>query len=365
MTNQKIRKQIEKFLSKPDEGFVVRTGEIAGKNATLIFPGKAGVDWNEKNLIFRSLLVDEEFNVISSGFKKFFNFFEKPDIEPWEHTSFMTTEKKDGSLAIISKVGGEVVFRTRGTFSAKTLANGFEVDFFREKYPQVFSHASEERSLLCEWESPRNRIVLDPGDEPKLTLIGAVSHKDLRYVSYNQLRQLSYLTGVPEVSCHHFAGTEDLFRYVEKLEETEGFVLQSPDHQSFRKVKTEWYLKAHKLRTQFNFNVLLGIAERNGWPVDFESMSEVIAKEADFEVAQQSKELIEGYCERMSLFVSEKEKVKRFVDGLPDIPKKELSSEILRRYPSGCWRSGYAFSLVNGNPLKNKVVENFLREKYN
>jgi hypothetical protein len=122
------------------ESFMVHQHKIGEHEVTLVQPIHIGATWNRGNLIFRSSVWDKEGNPVSLSFKKFFNWDEKPDIDPAPETleGAKLLEKLDGSTLIISRYKGITVMRTRGTVDAYQQANADELTFLREKYDKFF-----------------------------------------------------------------------------------------------------------------------------------------------------------------------------------------------------------------------------------
>ena len=190
------------------EGFFLKFGEIAGDRVGLYTP-KPDVGWDATNLQYRSLILNESGEIVSIGFKRFFNLLERQELDSWVHSwPVSATAKHDGSLLIVSNYKGEVIHRTRGTFCATNLENGAEIEFLKKKYPNVFGVAAP-YSYLYEWETPSNRIVLEPPKEPTLTLIGAISHDTLSYVSHRELDCLAKIFGVARPKYYNFDSLEE------------------------------------------------------------------------------------------------------------------------------------------------------------
>ena len=68
------------------ESFMVHTHNIGEHEVTLVQPIHIGATWTKDNLIFRSSVWDKEGNPVSLSFKKFFNWDEKPEIDPAPNT---------------------------------------------------------------------------------------------------------------------------------------------------------------------------------------------------------------------------------------------------------------------------------------
>jgi hypothetical protein len=166
----------------PDpEQFNFKDVTVAGDDCWLITPKDMATKWTDDNARFRSCVVRKSDNfVVSQGFSKFTNFGEKPDFQPWDNSwKIEAIHKIDGSLLIVSKYKGELIIRTRGTADARQLPNGHEIDLLMEKYPKAFDNCfinSEKITLLMEWSTPTNIIVLREFDEPTLSLVGMVEN---------------------------------------------------------------------------------------------------------------------------------------------------------------------------------------------
>ena len=102
----------------------------------LVQPVHIGCPWGLDNDIFRSSVWDLDGNLVSASFKKFFNWDEKPDLDPAPASLQGATlmEKVDGSTLIFSRYKGHTVIRTRGTVDARKQENGHEIDLLCEKY---------------------------------------------------------------------------------------------------------------------------------------------------------------------------------------------------------------------------------------
>ena len=155
---------IEKDIDR--ESFMVHEHIIAGEVVTLVQPKSIGAKWNKNNLHFRSSVWNYEGELISASFPKFFNWGEQPDLSPVPNSLKNATvvEKLDGSTLIVSKYKGQYILRTRGTVDASTMANGHELELFKEKFLKSLTHDTPDTwnvSILFEWVSPINKIVLN------------------------------------------------------------------------------------------------------------------------------------------------------------------------------------------------------------
>ena len=223
------------------ESFMVHQHKIGEHEVTLVQPIHIGATWNRGNLIFRSSVWDKEGNPVSLSFKKFFNWDEKPDIDPAPETleGAKLLEKLDGSTLIISRYKGITVMRTRGTVDAYQQANADELTFLREKYDKFFEfiEAQENTSVsyIFEWLSPSNRIVLDYGNDPDMVLIGVIFHNDYSMMSQDGLSTVASQLQLRRPKLYSYDSIEEMKTSVEALRDQEGLCVYYKDSSAFVK----------------------------------------------------------------------------------------------------------------------------------
>ena len=191
--------------------------------------------WDEITLQCRGLVTDNEGNVVARPFKKFFN------IEEGRHTpteEFEVFEKMDGSLGIVFKYNGEVIYATRGSFTSdqsKWMANYGNKNNFKDILVEGFTY-------LFEIIYPENRIVVDYGGEEKLVLLGIINTETGEEVPHNDLFE-----GFDVVK--KYDGIRDYSELKGKVDNNaEGFVVRFSNGDRM-KIKGEEYLRLHKIMT--------------------------------------------------------------------------------------------------------------------
>ena len=171
--------------------FNLKEGEINGNKVFLVTPNDFSCEWTKDNLNLRSILVDENGNILSKLFDKFFNLGEKPDLypDPNNFNDWVLEDKVDGSLVGCSWIFNQFHARTRGTVSYKTLETSADFDFVFNKYPNIESicRANPDDTFLFEIYQPNHKIILDYGKEPELFFLGFI-HKltNLYYPPYSK-----------------------------------------------------------------------------------------------------------------------------------------------------------------------------------
>lgn len=348
--------------------FIVKDVVIANECCYLITPKHIGCHWTKDNLIFRSSIWNSNGELISAGFKKFFNYQEQPDLEsqPTDLKGCTSVEKLDGSLLIVSKYKGEMIYRTRGTSTVANMENGYEIPLLVEKYKKFFksniwNSDTTEWSYLFEWITPTNKIVINYGDEPDITLVGIVNHEDYRYITQHELDVFAKIFDLKRPQTYQYTNITDLVSDVEKFTDKEGICLYFNKDQSIRKVKSIWYLKLHLFKAQVSLENLIDVylsISFLGLPPEFASYKKTcdfIESQFDFECLQMSLGFISKICDASK-------EVNAIVSGMLSFvmklegSRKDKALKIMSSY-GNTNRSGMVFSLLDNKPLTKDMIK--------
>jgi len=332
-------------------------------NKILIHRKEAGVVWNNSNKYFRSSVWDKETgDLISAGFKAFVNLGEQPEFEPIDnYTDLEFIRKLDGSLLIVSRHNGELIVRTRGTIDASQLENGHEIELLKTKYPDAFNNFwldSEKFSLLFEWTTPTNRIVLQESEEPTLWLIGIVGHDSYSfmgkhdpyyYLPQDALDQQARVFGVlrPE---RYTLNLQNVAEYLKDETSIEGVVIYANNGQILKKVKTPRYLYLHRVFTGVKtVDHLFDLFVEYGQPVreDFEKK---LADNFDWELVTALKPLMDELYDKIRLITYKIMQINVYLIN-PDfiaLDRKGKAQKILELFPDYSW---IGFSILDGKEL--------------
>jgi hypothetical protein len=328
-------------------------------NKILIHRKEAGVKWDDKNKYFRSSVWDKESGrLISAGFRAFTNYGEQPDFEPLEPNSpIKAVTKVDGSCLIVSMYKDELIVRTRGTVDATQLENGYEIEFLKNKYPKAFDNEfidCEMYTLLYEWTTPTNRIVLHESDEPTLWLIGMVCHVEYSYADQNNLDNYAKKFGVerPKSFGIDLRGDVDYFkRQIEPLKDIEGVVIY--DHtngQILKKLKTLRYLELHKVFTglkSVDHLFDLYVEYKSPPRADFEKE---LATNFDWELVESIKPLMDELYRKVEYIAKKVFWTTMFIQD-PDFVGLTRKEKAERIFESLSDHSQIAFALMDGKEL--------------
>jgi len=234
--------------------------------------------WKTDNLWFRSRVETLDGKTVSQGFGKFWNLGMGTQgfittvadiVQAITKNDAVATIKMDGSLLIRSVHEGKIMLRTRGSFGYEHLDNGWEVDqIFKQKYPRLWDISLfNGLSLLTEWTTPNNPIVLKY-PEPELTLVGAVNHSTMTYLTLSELKIVSDAVGIPLVEWYKLdsRGLEDLMTRVTTEQRIEGWVVRIDNEQTLVKIKCDSYLARHRLKSNLTTDTLAEIWFQQGCP---------------------------------------------------------------------------------------------------
>jgi hypothetical protein len=276
-------------------------------------------------------------------------------------------EKLDGSLLIVSKYNGQYILRTRGTVDASTMANGHELEIFKERFKdslQRLGMATPETwnvSLLFEWVSPINKIVLNYGEEPDWYIVGIVNHSDYSLFTQSELDMWSKKYGFKRPPTYTFSSVQDLLKDVDQWRGKEGVVVYSKNDQMLHKVKGAWYLALHHMKSELsNIEKVLDVWLEQGMP-DYQTFYNYIFTTFDFELAEQIKGMI-------SRIVDGKKEVNKIVDGmnnfvnnrLRSLPSRKEQAQLVISSYGETNRAAFVFKILDNRPLGKEEYKKLL-----
>ena len=358
------------------EQFTVKEGTIAGETCYLINPNNIKAKWTPENLYLRSIMVNSEGLVISSGFPKFFNYAEQPDIDPFtKYYDVEFREKLDGSLLICSLYKGEMILRTRGTFDASKLEkSGFELEIFKKKYRKMFLKLTDilinrqHQSFLFEWLTPENRIVI-PYKTPELRLIGVISHVDFTLADQRKLDAYAVMFEVERPKKFDFTTVERAIHGVSSWKVENEFSIEGLcvyygfNQQNIRKIKSEDYLRLHRMKSELaSLQRVLEVYARLEDLPDTDTFFKYIENAFDFEVADRCREHIKIAADAGLKTARRINHIRKIVNLLKDKPTRKEQAIAITQQCDG-FEMGVAFGILDGKDVSDKQVLMFL-EKY-
>lgn len=345
--------------------FNYKEGSIFGNDCVLITPKDMGVDWNDENKHYRSVLIRKsDGRILNRGFNKFVNWLESPNFEPWNpEWAFEARHKLDGSLALLSKIDGQIIFRTRGCLDARIHENGAEeVDFLIQKYPKLFNNCyidSENYTILCEWVTPSRVIVVRESSEPELILLGIIQNKSSRLEAQYNCDVMAEDWGVKRPKKFIYSSIQECLDDVKAWQDKEGVVLYHEPTQTLKKIKADLYLSRHRLKSHISsISNLVDFYMTTSRDADYNEFFKVIEQALDFELAIQAKNDIDKVCFAHQVVNAECTKVEWLVDSIKHLPRKDFAAKVIDKYTD--WRKSYSFMVLDNKPMPDQMLKTIL-----
>lgn len=357
--------------------FMAHDHFVAGEVVTLIQPKNIGAKWTQENKHLRSSVWNYQGELISAGFPKFTNFGENPEHFPVPQSLKNCTivEKLDGSLLIVSKYKGQYILRTRGTVDAHTMDNGHElteIESYLDRLDKLISELMETPyndtpfsdyldtwpvSVLFEWVSPINKIVINYGDKADWYLVGIVKHETYKLGSQELLDEFAKEIGVKRPATYTFSDVNDLLQNVEQWKGKEGVVIYSHDGQMLHKVKSADYLIKHRFKSEATLENTLELYFTYGKPL-YQEFESKLVETFDYECF----EMVRGYASQICDSSKEVNKIvngfQTFIDTqLKQLPnRKEQAQKVLSSFGQTN-RASFVFAMLDGKLLSDEQLK--------
>jgi hypothetical protein len=347
------------------ENFLLKEGDFCGTPATLIIPNHIGCKWTQENKIFRSMIVATATGeVLSKGLNRFPNLGETPDVFPIP-TSLDGANiqlKVDGSCLLCDWYNNQLSMRTRGTFSYQSLANSSDFEHVLDRYPYLedFTKFLGNQTALFEITSPNQKIVIDYGSEPDITLIGIISKDDFRLWTQAELDRAAEVWKFPRPARFEYESLDDLVTHIKGVEGIEGVCIYTNGDQDIFKCKSEIYLHLHRLKSELsNPARVLDWYISVGMP-DYESAKKLLGESFDFEVISRVDPDLQKCAETGEKARKTLEKIKEVVKIVRQLEsRKEQALKIQQEVRPFM---GVAFTLLDDKELEEKhwriIIEN-------
>lgn len=364
-------------MNLPDNTqFKYKELELFGDKCWLITPENMGTTWSDENSHFRSCIIRQSDNhIISLGFKKFCNWGESPTFQPWNNDwKFEAYGKIDGSLLICSKYKGNLITRTRGTSDARQLPNGHEIDLLIQKYPKLFNNEyidCENWSILCEWTTPENVIVIREHVEPTLTLIGMIRHDLLSYMPQQNLDSIALKLDISRPQRYEYNSVAECLSDVKLWQNREGVVIYSKcndiwPNQTLKKIKADLYLEAHKIATGIkNINNVVDMFLASPKFEDADDYYTYIYNTLGFEIAEKCSSYIEEVCRVYRLTNSKIKNIENFINSSIRFMETRKMQAIAIQNEFSDWEISYSFLYLDNRPFPDKLLPVALKSQIN
>lgn len=204
----------------------------------------------------RGITFNDYGECICRPFHKFFNVGEREDTLPeniqWDKVTHILN-KIDGSLLCPVDIDGQIFWKTKKSFysdiAIKIQNEWNKRHEFWDKYNSfIWKHGSPNCTMMFEYISPDNRIVIDYKTEELVYLC----QRDIESGKYFDFAQLSYKYMNINQTVKSKLSYEEIINNIKKEEGVEGYVFYTSDDQAY-KVKTQWYLDRHHLLSSLSY----------------------------------------------------------------------------------------------------------------
>jgi T4 RnlA family RNA ligase len=245
-------------------GYITEQSHPSAPLRILNYSQRAQFDWrwNAETMQCRGLIVDDQWNIVSRPFQKFFSVEQLNGVVPVE--PFEAYEKMDGSLGVLYFVDGQPQIASRGSFTSDQAQRASAM--LATKYSDARFDAGY--TYLFEIIYPENRIVVDYGDREELVLLAIIetaTGKEWPLHAYDSVfpvvKQYDGFSQFDELMA-----TQDGTR--------EGFVVRFESGQRV-KIKFDEYKRLHKLLTGVSPKAIWEVLRNGG------DLSQVIERVPD------------------------------------------------------------------------------------
>jgi hypothetical protein len=281
-------------------------------------------EWNNFLRVCRGIVLDNQFNLVSMPFHKFFNIDEHEETNlqsaaGWQYRSI--TEKIDGVMIQVFRHGDEVLFASRHGIG--TRASQLAAALAQDIDTCILSRIDFRHTLICELIHPE---ILQPGMisySPRLRLLVPLFIRNLETLELIPARELLASSGLPEsYSLPQDYRYDSIHRLVEFARnytdiDWEGVVVQGRGELGNQLVKIKAYGYLHRLQ------ILRGLSPRRLIEVyrqaGIEGVKQVIA---DVEEIVLSSPVIHR---TIVLLQREEENMRLEVQRYADVPRERIT----------------------------------------
>jgi hypothetical protein len=237
-----------------------------GNDEVLIVARRGKYSYHAHERLLRALLVTRSGEVLSTGYPKFDNYGESPEIDAAFDRAFALggvtfREKIDGTLIIADVIRGEVRLRTRGRPGVEWERDAFESLLARE-YPDLRARLAREpairaHSILIECTLVERPLVLRY-DRSKLTFVGLVHKQRIEPVIDVAVEEAVAARLGLDIAPLVTVGSPEELQDVQRAKGREGLVARfrdgdGPDARTLMlKLKSSDFFRLHGLRARLN-----------------------------------------------------------------------------------------------------------------
>ena len=183
-------------------------------------------------------------------------------------------------------------------------------------------------------------------------MIAQINHSDYSMLDQDGLDVLAQTIGVKRPTTYSFATFKDMVDTVKAFDGKEGICLYYNKGQSIVKIKGDWYLKRHRLKSDLgSTDKVLDLFLSTGHPEGPDVQAHVKCL-FDFELIDMCADSLKSICEAKFEVDKMLAEMTELVDSIKTISRKEAALKVLGFYGKGDVRTGMCFTLLDGKTLK-------------
>lgn len=200
----------------------------------------------------RGITFEPNGRILSRTMKKFFNINElkKTQLQSLDFTDAVAYDKVDGSMITPVLVNGKVRVKTKKSFYSDVAiaAQAFiELPENKNIYDFMKHCLLNSFTPTMEFYSPNHQVVINYGDKEQMTLLMLLKNETGEEVAYSELEKLAEWFGIPLVKSYKVDSINEYLELAKTVEDIEGWVFHLPAMNMRVKLKTDWYLRRHRL----------------------------------------------------------------------------------------------------------------------
>lgn len=215
--------------------------------------------WNEFYMETRGVVIDmENLKLVSSPYRKFFNFNEKEMTSPKQIQTLIeraysveVQNKEDGSMVSVSRYEDELIVSTPGLLASEQAK--WARAFLLKTHMDFLKAMPNFTTFIFEAIYPDNRIVIDYMGDEKMVLTGARDNQTGQYLSRSIIEDYAHTYDIPLPTLEDKSLDQLLLESKDKTlhpaDKKEGWVItvRTEDETVLFKVKCEDYCEIHRV----------------------------------------------------------------------------------------------------------------------
>ena len=306
--------------------------------------------WDEHTMVARGVVTTTGGTVISRPFPKFFNLGEK-EAEPidWKEP-IEVSEKLDGSLIVVAFYKNTPLVNSKGSFTSEHAQ--FARKWLKENSPEFWNLKESPCTFLFEAIFPstsENEVkVVNYGNRADLSLLAVINTKTGEEYTYDQIKDCAKHFSFPYAPHYDFDDINTIISRVkarESAQDGEGLVLHFMNTNKRVKIKSDVYIRLHRLISHANRKTILQML------INGDNIEEIYSTLPD-EFYNEVKKWVAEYLEEHKRIT---DLVNLRLPELTKIDSRKEQSQIIYNDPELNTVRGIVFTALDGRDVNGPV----------